>query len=268
MKRVAITSAIEGKQSVLNNTYIRAFNVHNSEQQLIPFIIPSFIDEIAEFIPKFQDEIYKKKAKEIESISDALVLSGGGDINPINYQEENQSSNYCNSKRDLSEMYLLQAFIEAKKPIMGICRGMQLIGLKFNLNYFFQDIGFTEELHNGNSNELSSRKEVAHGIELYDSLAELGQLTFGNTKFSVNSFHHQGFCLTKDGETPKNKEKAIKDLNEEGQLTILASTEKVIEAFQHKTLPIFGIQWHPEEYENSIFIEYFINHFIYKEKSL
>lgn len=246
MKIIAITSAIEEKKNTLSIAYINAFNKEN----IVPLIIPTFTDEITDFLTENKKELYKKKAEEIEKKCDALILSGGGDINPINYDEPNFSSFYCNTRRDLSETYLIKRFIEAKKPIMGICRGMQILGIELGLNNFYQDLGETEELHSGTSRELSGRKEPSHTIETHGAL-ELYLKTKGlmTKDIPVNSMHHQGFILSKE----KNN-----------TINILANTSKVIEAFEHKTLPIFAVQWHPEEYENSTIIHYFIEKYLNK----
>lgn len=260
MKKIAITSAIEDRKNILNLAYTNAFNTKNT----IAFIVPAFTDEIADFTSKEQEDLYQKKAIEIESISDALILSGGGDINPINYGYENLSSFNCNSRRDISEQYLLKRFIETRKPIMGICRGMQLLGIHLGLPNFCQEIGHTEEPHNGNTQELAGRKEACHVIWTHGALKEYLEKIEISGLIPVNSFHHQGFTLEKDGEEmAKNR---IENINSKTCLNILANTNKIIEAFEHKTLPIFATQWHPEEYGNeSMIINYFLNQYVLKD---
>ena len=256
MKIIAITSSIINKENKINTAYIKAF----TSKETLPIIIPIIVDEIIDYIDDKKEEIYEKRAQVIAEIFDALILTGGSDINPINYEDNNISSTMCNSKRDKSDYYLAKAFIKAKKPIMGICRGMQYLGLIYKLPNFKQSLSNIDELHNGNENELTSRQEYAHKIEARGNLTGL--------VVRSNSFHHQGFVFKErviEGSKNKtiNKEKDIKEIETETELNILANTERVIEAFEHKTLPIFAVQWHPEEYGNkSIIIKYFINKYL------
>jgi len=265
MKTIGITSTVEERKNALNMSYINAF----SNSATVPLIIPSFVDETAEFVTTEKDQSYKDKAKEIEAKIDALVLSGGGDINPIQFRQNNLSSCYCNSRRDLSEIYLINRFIEAKKPIMGICRGFQILGIMLDLPNFMQEIGDSEELHNGNNREMTSRKEFSHFVsvrsDLEKMLLETGKIVKNTNKIPVNSLHHQGFAIDKDGEIPDNIDKRIGEIESKTNLTILANSGRLIEAFQHKTLPIFAVQWHPEEYGNeSVIIDYFLEKYVFQ----
>lgn len=63
--------------------------------------------------------------------SDGLLLPGGGDISPCLYGEVNQGSENINLKLDIFELYLVQKFLSRDKPILGICRGLQVINVFF-----------------------------------------------------------------------------------------------------------------------------------------
>ena len=126
-----------------------------------------------------------------------------------------------------------------------------MLGIRLGLKEIFQqEIPQEEELHNGNNRELTSRKEYSHTIKTFGSLADYllkeRYIKTKNEEIPVNSLHHQGFILAdKDEENPELASKKIAEINQKSELNILGSTEIVIEAFEHKTLPIFGVQWHP-----------------------
>ncbi len=149
---------------------------------------------------------------------DGLILCGGNDVDPKYYEEPFNGAVDIDEKRDAAEMKLIQKFLDAGKPILGICRGHQI------LNVFF---GGSLVQHLPNTDEHRNGKDfyITHTIRAEkDSI--VGQM-YG-TKFTVNSSHHQ----------------AIKRPGKE--LRVTAWAEDVPEAFEHKTLNVFGVQWHPE----------------------
>lgn len=173
---------------------------------------------------------------------DGLILCGGNDINPSFYNEEINGAVNIDERRDSSEFKLVKAFIDAKKPIMGICRGCQLLNIAFG-GTLHQDI------ENSKEHSSFSDYDLIHPVvarknsfisELYDD------------SFWVNSFHHQ----------------AINKLGNDLEVTMTASDGKTIEGIKHKILPVFGVQWHPERMcfskrrndtvDGKIIFEYFI----------
>lgn len=157
---------------------------------------------------------------EVSNEFDGLILCGGNDINPSYYNEEINGAVNIDEKRDYSEFKLVKAFIEAKKPIMGICRGCQLLNVAFG-GTLYQDI------ENSNEHSSFSDYDLIHPVMAIHSsfISEL----YGN-RFWVNSFHHQ----------------AINELGNGLEVTMTASDSKTIEGIKHKVLPVFGVQWHPE----------------------
>ncbi|MFA6325056.1 MAG: gamma-glutamyl-gamma-aminobutyrate hydrolase family protein [Candidatus Paceibacterota bacterium] len=266
MKKIAITSSIISKDNRINTAYITAF----TNNKTLPIIIPTIVNKILDYTDPKKEKEYKEKAEEIAKTCDALILTGGADINPLIYDKKNNNSIACNTKRDKTDLYLIEAFIKEQKPIMGICRGMQILGLIFKLPNFKQNLSNIEELHNANTNELATRQEFAHTIKIYGSLEkyfiENKYITEEKENINVNSFHHQGFAFIErkqEKTTTINTKKEIEEINEKTELNILASTDRIIEAFEHKKLPIFAVQWHPEEYGNkSAIINYFINKYL------
>lgn len=158
---------------------------------------------IADYLPKFDNEF------------DGLVLCGGGDVAPKYYHEEVDGSSNIDVDRDEAEFSLLKSFIEAGKPVFGICRGHQLINVFFG-GSLYQDIS-EAEIHTGFK---------AHSITTVPN-SVLSDL-YGY-EFSVNSAHHQ----------------AVKKLGK-GLRTTALGQGKYVEAIEHISLPIIGVQWHPE----------------------
>lgn len=144
----------------------------------------------------------------------ALLLCGGLDIDPARFGEELLFDNVTiDTERDVMEMALFALFAEQKKPIYGICRGLQIINVALGGD-LFQDL--YKQCGVNHSGTLEN--------PLYHEIT-----THKNENIRVNSFHHQ----------------AIKTLGE-GLFVTAFSSDGVIEAVEHKTLPIKAVQWHPE----------------------
>jgi putative glutamine amidotransferase len=151
---------------------------------------------------------------------DGLLLPGGWDIDPATYDEPNLSVRQFNAAADKRQMSLLKMFAEAGKPVMGICRGMQIINVGFG-GTLTQDLN--TEINHAKVNGVDSFHDVVcceDGIFL--------EKLYGH-KFQVNSAHHQ----------------AVKRLGK-GLRVLLKAPDGIIEGLCHETLPIFGVQWHPE----------------------
>lgn len=158
------------------------------------------------------------KYPEVTADYDGLLLCGGGDVDPMRYGEENCGSKNIVPQRDENEFAVAKAFIQAKKPILGICRGMQILNIVFG-GSLYQHIA-TAEAH-------SAPVDAVHAVTAVEK-SYLSQI-YG-THFSVNSAHHQ----------------AVDRLGEGLRVTLLSDSDGVVEAFEHESLPIYGVQWHPE----------------------
>ena len=164
-------------------------------------------------------DITIKYLPEIDTSYDGLILCGGGDIDPKYYNEELNGSTNIDDDRDTVEFALLEAYIAAGKPVMGICRGHQVINVFFG-GTLYQDLP-DAHLHTSKTDF-----DIAHDVTAVpDSV--VGKL-YG-TSFSVNSSHHQ----------------AVKTLGE-GLRATAVWQEKYVEAIEHTALPILSVQWHPE----------------------
>lgn len=157
-------------------------------------------------------------AEDLLKLCDAFLITGGSDINPKYFGEENNGeSKNVNSSLDILDKQVVEHATKTKKPLLGICRGHQAINI-FSGGSLFQDIG----------NEHTS---VSKDHEVTTSENRL--LKF-NKEIKTNSYHHQ----------------AIKKLAPKF-IEIAKHKDGTNEAIIHETLPIIGIQWHPEVNANS-----------------
>ena len=161
---------------------------------------------------------------------DGLLLPGGGDIHPARFGAENLGSFDIDLLLDQTQIAILEAFVrtqtaildafaQAGKPVLGVCRGHQLINVYFGGN-LIQDLPTAE------SHKAHDHVDSVHPIAIApESL--LHRLYGGEAV--VNSSHHQGLGRVGAG------------------LRVTAKApDGVIEAVEHKTLPILGVQFHPE----------------------
>lgn len=156
---------------------------------------------------------------------DGFVFAGGEDISPSFYGESNKGSIAPNTQRDIFELGLLSNAIRNEKPILGICRGNQMINVALGgtLYQHIPDIKQEWSLH--------KRPDIInsciHSVEILKP--ELFPINKG-TKMNVNSMHHQAV------------EKMAPGLE-----VIAVTSDGLIEGV---TLPgykyLVGVQWHPE----------------------
>lgn len=178
-------------------------------------------------------------------IADGVLFSGGQDINPIRYGEKpyKEGCKYLD-ERDEMEIAICKSFYELKKPMLGICRGIQTINVALG-GTILQDIPTMVET-SAHKESLFPDKN-AHYVKSVEG-SKMREL-FGE-EFIVNTHHHQSIKECAPG------------------LRVTAVTDEgIIEAVEHESLPIIGAQWHPErmigeenfEMENMMpLFEYFV----------
>lgn len=163
---------------------------------------------------------------------DGLILQGGADVSPRAYGEEPLQPEWSGDPvRDAYELELLHEFMEAGKPVLGICRGMQLINVALG-GSLYQDL--PSQLAGSVAHEHGDFDRNIHDV----SFAENGMLArwFGGASGGrVVSIHHQG----------------IRRFGRE--LVVEASAEdELVEAIRWKGRSfVFGVQWHPEFHQQS-----------------
>lgn len=160
---------------------------------------------------------------------DGLVLQGGADISPTNYGEEPLRPEWAGDNvRDQYEIELLWEFLIQGKPVLGICRGCQLINVACG-GSLFQDIpSMVENAAQHRHDDLYDN--FHHEIQILPG-SRLSELFPEETRPRVNSIHHQ--CVRKLG----------RDLCVEA----ISPADGVIEAIRWNGSGfMLGCQWHPE----------------------
>ncbi len=159
---------------------------------------------------------------------DGLVMQGGADVSPQTYSEVATRPEWNGDRaRDVYELELLHEFVDAGKPVLGICRGCQLINVAFG-GTLYQDI----------ASEMPSASE--HVNDLYDRHRHTIHFPQGSTLAGlyprqqdalVNSIHHQ----------------AVKDLGRDIVVEAFSQGDNIIEAIRYRKAGfVMGLQWHPE----------------------
>ena len=158
---------------------------------------------------------------------DALILSGGGDINPLYLGEEPlRELGGINPTRDWHELMLVRLAANRQIPILGICRGLQVMTAALG-GKLYQDI-YKEASATLKHSQDTDRHVCTHTVCLTQE-SHLAQI-FGTEALAVNSFHHQAVKEAAPGF-------AVSALSPDGLIEAVEST-------QHKSM--IGVQWHPE----------------------
>lgn len=180
-------------------------------------------------IPPYSDKDAILSA--LDSI-DALILSGGGDFNPLWAGEQPSPRLHgINAERDLPELLITRLAYNRNIPILGICRGIQTIAMALG-GHVDQDIEerrlSVADTHLIKHSQDAARTEPTHNVAL--SEGSLLHTIYGTRELCVNSFHHQ----------------AVSHGGDLLQTTATApdGTIEAIESRCHKA--VIGVQWHPE----------------------
>jgi putative glutamine amidotransferase len=196
------------RRSYVNEDYVDSV-VQNGG---VPFIIPYTDDE----------EVIRTQMKQVQG----LILSGGHDVDPHLYGEElDPKIGEIWPARDHFDMLLLKFAEEMNKPILGVCRGAQIVNVAHG-GSLYQDIT--------DRSEKTFKHEQGHTPDLPTHRVHVKEGSFlartlGKTDFLTNSFHHQ---LIK---------KVAPDLN-----TVARTEDGVIEGLENESSNILAVQWHPE----------------------
>ena len=160
---------------------------------------------------------------------DGLVLQGGADIAPETYGETPLHPEWAGDRvRDLYEIDLFNAFVEAGKPVLGICRGCQMINVALG-GTLYQDIA-TQLPTDITHRDADKYEHQFHEVSVVPG-TRLAQLYPGTVATGINSIHHQ----------------AVKALGRDLTVEAHSSIDGVIEAIRWRGPSyVFGMQWHPE----------------------
>lgn len=158
-----------------------------------------------------------------------LLLSGGGDVAPLYYGEEPaEELGEVDLERDAWEFALVRAALSKGIPLLGICRGLQMLNVILG-GTLIQDLSGADRLQH---NQRGPRSHPSHTVELL-SQTRLADI-LGEKHLAVNSFHHQAPAAVAPG------------------LEIAAvAPDGVIEALEDRERPfLVGVQWHPESLQH------------------
>ncbi len=175
-------------------------------------------------------ELSEDDLTEIVDTFDGFIFTGGPDVHPFYFGEEThaRSGNIC-LKRDIMELALLPLVMERQKPVLGICRGIQVLNIALGGD-IYQDLPsqFHEDFPIAHSQpfayDIPSHKVTVTPGSL------LSEIAGGLTEINVNSMHHQAV------RTPAP-----------GLIVSGTAAGQLIEALEKPDYSFFlGVQWHPE----------------------
>jgi putative glutamine amidotransferase len=172
-----------------------------------PVLVPNVVQDVSGYVTAVGIE--------------GLVLTGGGDIDPARYGQPDTHSKAIAPRRDTTEWALLEHAVTQRMPVFAICRGMQMLNVFFG-GALVQDI----------PTQIGTRinhDDGEHTVTLTDP-ALAGRL--GCDHLAVNTHHHQAVIASTQADA----------------LAVFAVSEPdgVVEGLWHSTLPVLGVQWHPE----------------------
>ncbi|MBR3841346.1 MAG: gamma-glutamyl-gamma-aminobutyrate hydrolase family protein [Erysipelotrichales bacterium] len=156
----------------------------------------------------------------IGDLCEGMLVTGGDDLEPSLYNQPKHPTTVCaDYALDKMDMELISYFYKFRKPILGICRGIQSINVAFG-GTLYQDL----------PSEYVPMREDGHSKTehlVYFEKGTYGEQVFGKV-FMVNSYHHQAIKALGNGLT-------VSGVSEDG----------IIEAVEGRDL--FAVQWHPEK---------------------
>jgi putative glutamine amidotransferase len=160
---------------------------------------------------------------------DGLVLMGGADVCPATYGEVPLAPEWNGDRiRDDYEIALLRSFVALRKPVLGVCRGAQVLNVALG-GTLYQDLA-TQARFALNHRNWAIYEDNCHATSIVSG-TRLAQLYPRTAVTKTNSIHHQ----------------AIKDLGRELVVEAWSEPDRIAEAIRW-TGPsyLFGVQWHPE----------------------
>lgn len=224
--KIGITSCImppdhsRGTFSKKSLFYVESDMLHYvSRDDNTPILIPVFNDK--KDLHRFIDKL------------DAIVVQGGVDLCPETYGEDHldQEKWPGDKARDIYELDVIDYAFKNKIPILGICRGFQLLNAYFG-GTLYQDIDteigtpiyhYNKPIYDENNHSVQFLDDSLLANEIYCNIDRIQQ---------VNSIHHQ----------------AVKKLGNNLVVEAICPTDNIIEAFRYdsKHQFVYGVQWHPE----------------------
>ena len=188
-----------------NQAYVRAIDAAGG----VPILVPPMSDDAALVLL---------------SRLDGILFTGGPDVDPRLYGQANNGSQEPDPGRDATELVLARAAAADRVPVLGICRGQQLINVALN-GTLIQDMAGHNQKEDGRA-----REEITHSVEIVERSSALAKIAAGSLEIPVNSLHHQ----------------VVDRLGEGLKVTARSSGDGHIEGFESEDGSIVAVQCHPE----------------------
>ena len=173
----------------------------------------------------------------------AVVIPGGlPDVDPSYWRENNTGCKVIDTELDRKQMAVIETAVAQKKPIFGICRGMQLVSVWFGATMI-------QDIKSGESHRYDPKAVKAHKV--LSVPGSFAQQLYGSS-VTVNSAHHQALRTI-----PIELRAAQLWCADEGRASGLLSSASlgqlrefdsgcIAETVYHESYPFIGTQWHPE----------------------
>jgi len=215
---IGISGYVDGSTNVANNTYLNAVRLAGG----VPIIIPVTSDD---------DQIAA-----ILGVIDGLVMTGGEDFDPLKWYNEEpiRSLGSVAPERDEFDVKLVRAAVAKGIPVLGVCRGMQLINIAFG-GSLYQDIPSQVK-----ESFVKHRQQAPGNYGTHTIFVDENSLLFqqiGVQNVVVNSFHHQAVKGVAQGfkVTAKSADNIAEAMEKSGKIN-----------FPDGGAVIMGVQFHPE----------------------
>lgn len=187
----------------LRQAYVRFLQ----EIGVTPLLVPNTLDDPQGYVTALRVE--------------GLVLTGGGDVAPARYGQPNEGSRGIAPERDETEWRLLDLALANRWPVLGICRGLQVLNL-------YLGGSLIQDLPAHNERFLPHDSDDPHPVRLVDAAVSA---LLNAESLLTNTYHHQGVTAAE----------LAPDL-----IPFAVCADGVIEGVRHPELPLLAVQWHPE----------------------
>lgn len=198
--------ALQERTHMLSSTYTEVLVAAGATPVLLPSIDPRHVDIVLESV-------------------DGLVITGGGDMDPATYGAANSDSSDVDRARDQWELALVAAARRHQVPVLGVCRGCQVLNVA--LGGTLRQHVWGSKSHPHLLDASGTRLETGyHDVSLEGLLVEI----YSKDSRRVNSLHHQAIDIVGDG-------LEVVATTSDGEIEAVVATGP---------WPALGVQWHPE----------------------